>query len=253
MPKYPKLNYRGKEFNAGIAELNNKTRQGLYIYIKEKGEKNKYYKLEEGSIEDYIDIYLGIKKEATKKEKIKETAKKKREIKAKRKEQKEEESKKKSRRRKPRKKEEKETITKAERTQEIETRGNITEKDIETMKKKLITNIMKTKEATRIQLQTSNMEKIKHRITIRATIENENGEKIASIEERGGKYSKLVKALKEITGKTAVPNSPTNNMQVNINRTAKENGIIDGIREYKKVDTNGEKIGKIKVEYILSK
>lgn len=238
---YHEIEYEGKKYRIGITELNNKNRKGTYVYVKEKGKPNSYYKLEGGDYYDYIEIYKKSRKtrkgRAAKTRKLRKTLKKKGRIS------------KKQRAYKSGKKK----ITRAERTVYTETTETITKADMLRLEEQLIGSIVGDEEITRIMLQPSNMEKLKHRLTTRITIENKNGEKIASMDDKELPHKRTDEIVNEIVKHKAVMWSPKKPEEVNIRSTAKNHGVSEGMREYKKIAREGEWTGKITIELILSK
>lgn len=172
------------KYHIGIVELGNKSRQGLHIYIKKEKEKGRYYKYVGGELREYLNVYKKSKsKKETHEEKIRIKERAKRRMKNP-KTQKEQEI--------------KGIIRRLEDTRTtIENVYTTTNEAIEERIRGLFEEVSTDPEVIKIITQENNLEKLKHRITIRANMELEENGKV-ELEKTGVSIRQTIKELQEI-------------------------------------------------------
>ena len=239
---YEVLEHEGKEYRVGLKELNNTSRKGLYVYVKEKGKPNSYYKMQGGNYKDYIKIYKQSRTKKGSKKRRKETRRIRKKL-------------------IPKKGTYKTNIKnvliqirQAERT--IEKKGikqKISPGTSYKLKEELIKSIIEDPQMTRIMLQGSNMKRIKHRLMTQVTIKDEEGNIMYAIKKAGSPNKNTVKLINKVVGKRAVRWSPRTGIRVNVRRQAvrynHDTVEVHNEPHYKK----GTPIGEIILELILSK
>lgn len=133
---------RTDKMNYKIVELNNKSRKGLYIYLKEPKQPGKYYKIQPGTpIEQTIKHYT-----TPKTKRPKRTWHKRKSIEG--------------------------QLSKAIKTAST---NDLTTKGIHTLKSRLFQNIVRDKQLKEIIIKDHNLQKIKHRFDITITTKGKDG------------------------------------------------------------------------------
>lgn len=161
-------------------ELNNKSRKGIYLYIKEKGNKGAYYKLKEETPKEY---YI---------ERYEQTYKKQQKEKGKR------------RKYQEKKKYTPKKITSLEKAiskgitkvkiKNIETTNQAT---ITKAKKQLLYQLVRDEQLLQIIIQQQNIEKIKHRLEYNINIKDTEGKTLMTTGIIGQTPETVIKKLKE--------------------------------------------------------